>query len=266
MNCDQSLEYLDGYIDGDLQPDLVEGVERHLAERLELSESAVHRFLEGEASLWERWKIDSKRLSRFSAEEILQLAMRGNVLIRGWGAAQLLRDIPHVICLRVCAPMKNRVEEMKRRLGVDSTDMARREIERNDDAHTRAVQRQFQVDWCDPTGYDLVINTGYVPIEAGVALLQQLAQSPAYAASERSRAILSDKLIEARVRTIIDARIPDSPVGSGLDVVVDAGDVTLSGVTAADAKLRSAVEEIQEIEGVETVTADTITIPYSFGP
>ena len=28
-------------------------VEKHLAERLQLKESAVHRFLEGEASLWE---------------------------------------------------------------------------------------------------------------------------------------------------------------------------------------------------------------------
>ena len=51
-------------------------VERHLAERLQVSEGAVHRFLEGEASLWERWKIDSKRLSRFTAEEILQLALQ----------------------------------------------------------------------------------------------------------------------------------------------------------------------------------------------
>ncbi len=241
-------------------------VERQLAERMQLSESAVHRFLEGETSLWERWKIDSKRLSRFTAEEILQLAMGGNVLIRGWGAAQLLRDVPHVICVRVCAPMVRRVEEMKRRLGIDRRDLARREIERNDEAHTRAVQRLFKVDWRDPTGYDLVINSGYVPIDSGVALLQQLSQCPAYAETERSRAILSDKLLEARVRTIIDAHIPDAPVGSGLDVTVVAGEVKLSGVTTAYAKLQSATEEIKGIEGVNSVTTDTISIPKSVGP
>ena len=38
-------------------------VERDLAERLEVGESDVHRFLEGGASLFERWKIDKKRLS-----------------------------------------------------------------------------------------------------------------------------------------------------------------------------------------------------------
>jgi cytidylate kinase len=145
-------------------------VERQLAERLRTTESTVHRFLEGEASLWERWKIDSKKLSHFTAVDILELATHGNVLIRGWGAAQLLRDVPHVICVRVCAPMSKRVDEMKRRLKLDRADLAQREIERSDDAHARAVQRQFQTDWKDPTDYDLVINTGYGPIDCRVAI------------------------------------------------------------------------------------------------
>ena len=39
-------------------------VEHGIAERAGMPESEVHRFLEGEASLLERWKIDRKRLSR----------------------------------------------------------------------------------------------------------------------------------------------------------------------------------------------------------
>ena len=81
-----------------------EVVEHDIAERAGMRESDVHRFLEGEASLLERWKIDSKRLYRYTAQEILALAVKGNVLIRGWGATYLLRSVPHVICVRVCAP------------------------------------------------------------------------------------------------------------------------------------------------------------------
>ena len=66
---------------------------------------AVHRFLEGQPSMLERWKIDSKRLSRYTAQENLELAIKGNILIRGWGASYLLRSVPHVVCVRVCAPM-----------------------------------------------------------------------------------------------------------------------------------------------------------------
>lgn len=70
-------------------------IEHDLAERLGVQESAVHRYLEGGASLFERWKIDKQKLSRYTTEEILELAGQGNVVIRGWGATGVLRHIPN---------------------------------------------------------------------------------------------------------------------------------------------------------------------------
>jgi cytidylate kinase len=241
-------------------------VEQQLAERLNTNESAVSRFLEGKASMWERWKIDGNKFSRYTAEEVLELAMRGNVLIRGWGAAQLLRDIPHVICLRVCAPMDRRIQEMKQRLGVDSTDVAQREIERSDDGHARGVQRQFHRDWRDPTGYDLVINTAYVPIQVGVAVVQQMAKSGAYEPTDESRGRLLDKLLEARIRSTLDERIADSPIGSGLNVTVSHGRVVVSGVVEPGSKVQQAIDEIRKIEGVTAVTNETINVKMDYGP
>lgn len=240
-------------------------VEKHLADRLHLKESAVHRFLEGEASLWERWQIDPKRLSRFSSEEILELATRGNVLIRGWGAAQLLRDVTHVLCVRICAPMSDRVHEMTRRLGVDDTSTVTREIERNDDAHARVIQRQFQTDWRDPTAYDITLNTGDIPIDVCVGLLRQLSQSGAYEPTEESRSHLFDKLISARVTTALDAAFSDSPVGSGLRVTAENGDVTIQGVVSSKAGYRKLLEKVWGIDGVKSVADETVSIPTSYG-
>lgn len=216
--------------------------------------------------MWERWKIDSKRLSRFTAVDILELATRGNVLIRGWGAAQLLRDVPHVICVRICAPMSKRVDEMKRRLGLDRADLARREIERSDDAHARTVQRRFQVDWKDPTEYDLVINTGYVPIDAGVALLQQLAKSGAYEPDAASRGMLQDKLVEARVQMILDRQADSSPTGTGPSATVTGGHVVIDGVSAGPGIIRESIAEIEQIEGVTSVADNTVSVPMRYGP
>ena len=247
-----------------------EVVEQQLAHRLNTTESAVHRFLEGKASMWERWKINGEKFSRCTAEEVLELAMRGNVLIRGWGAAQLLRDVPHVLCLRVCAPMQQRIQEMKRRLGIDSADAARQEIERNDDAHARAVQRQFHADWRDPTHYDLMINTAYVPIDVGVAVVQQMAKSGAYDATDECRDRLLDKLLEARIRSKLDEQIGDSPMGSGLesglDVAVCKGHVTVSGVIQWGNRLDQTIEHVRTIDGVKSITDDTVNGPASYIP
>ena len=232
---------------------------------LSITESAVHRFLEGEASLWERWNVDDRRLSRFTIEEILELAMRGNVLIRGWGAAQLLRDVPHVLCVRVCAPMPQRIEEMKLRLGVDDNEIVSREIERNDEAHARSVQRQFRTDWQDATGYDIVINTAHVAIEPATAVVQQLAKSGHYEATDESRSVLFDKLIETRVRTTLDEMISGSPIGTSLGVSVHNGHVAIDGVVSSDASYRDAFREVGKIGGVNSVVDNTVSVPMSYG-
>ncbi len=240
-------------------------VERHLAERMNLGESSVHRFLEGRPSLLERWKIDSRRLSRYTAEEILERAAQGNVLIRGWGAAQLLSDVQHVICVRVCAPMEERVAEMKKRLAIDDDAVAQREIERNDDAHTRAIQRQFRQDWRSPYSYDIVLNTSRVPIDACVRQIRLLADCEAYMETDASRAVLMDKLIEARVRTIVDAEWSDTPFGSGISVNADDGTVTLQGVTSATGDVSAILEKISAIDGVANVRNDVLVARQAYG-
>lgn len=240
-------------------------VERHLAERMNLGESAVHRFLEGHASMLERWKIDGNRLSRYSAEEILERAAEGNVLIRGWGAAQLLSDVQHVICVRICAPMEKRIAEMKQRLEISDGAAVRREIEQNDDAHTRAIQRQFSQDWRSPFSYDIILNTGRVPIEACVRQIRLLADNAAYEETEESRATLRAKLIEARVRTVVETEWPDTPFGSGIEVDVDGGTVTLRGVTSGSSDTESVLHKIRDMEGVENVHNQVLIARHGFG-
>ena len=240
-------------------------VERHIAEKMNLGESSVHRFLEGRPSLLERWKIDAKRLSRYSAEEILELAQKGNVLIRGWGAAQLLSDVQHVLCVRICAPMTNRVAVMMQRLGITDEAAARREVERNDDAHTRAIQRQFGQDWRNPYSYDIVLNTGRVPVDACVRQIRLLADCPVYEATEQSRSKLNDKLIEARVRTVVDANWADMSFGSGLSINVSEGVVTIAGVTAGSKNVSPTIETILEVDGVSSVKNEVLVARQGYG-
>ena len=50
---------------------LHETVEHDLAYHMHVRESAVHHRLEGGATLRERWQIGSKRLARYTEEEVL---------------------------------------------------------------------------------------------------------------------------------------------------------------------------------------------------
>lgn len=240
-------------------------VEHHLAERLHLSEDTVHRFLEGSAPVWERWRIDAARMSRYTADEVLGLASRGNVVIRGWGAAQLLAGISHVLRVRICAPMTRRIAIMTDRLGNEDVRSVRHMIERGDDAQTRTIQRQFDVDWRDPAGYDIVLNTGCVTVGTCVDIIRRLAESGAYEETAASRGILADKRIQADVRRILDTYASDTPFGSAVEVSVSGGAVHLSGVVNGFAQVGKAVEEIERLDGVTAVDNKVFAVPARSG-
>lgn len=237
-------------------------VERHLAARLQLDEDLLRRYLEGEASLWERWRIDRRRVSQFTAAEILALAQKDNVLIRGWGAPQLLHDVGHVICVRVCAPMSFRIGLVKQRLKLAEDDDAEREIERSDEAHERAVRDVVDADWRDPTGYALVLNTGRMSIETAAELLLQLARTPHFAATEESRQRLADKLLLARVREALSAA---GAPAFGLEFEVEDGVVSAHGALVANESVDRTLDVIRGVEGVREVHAEVQVVPFGYG-
>jgi cytidylate kinase len=232
-------------------------VEHDIATRLGVQDSAVHRYLEGDASLFERWRIDKKKLSQFTVQEILELAKDGNVLIRGWGAVAVLRAVPHVLRVRVCAPMPFRERVMMERLGHKEPSAARREIERSDAAHARIMRGFFGVNWENPLLYHIVLNTAGVPVDTCVRTVRLLTDDPAFQENEASRALLADKLIETRVRTVVE----EHSIGSGLDIAVDKGNLTLSGVVGQGDNLFSAIEKMRQIDGVKGVDNKVHRVP-----
>lgn len=229
-----------------------EVVEHEIAERAGLRESEVHRFLEGEASLFERWKIDSKRLSHYTAQEILELAVRGNVLIRGWGATYLLRSVPHVICVRICAPMPFREQVLMRRVDIKTNAVARSAIEGNDAAHNRTMQKLFGIDWMDASLYAIVLNTARVPVQDCVEHIARLVESAAFQETPQSRTALVDELVLSRVRSVLEQRFGTGMVAlGGIQATVAEGKVTLTGATSDE---RLMVEVVRLMHGVEGVT------------
>ncbi len=240
-------------------------VEKSVAERLRMSESSVHRFLEGQASLWERWQVDHQRLSRYTAVEILELAARGNVVIRGWGAAQLLAPVAHVVRVHVCASMQDRVAEMTRRLDLDDEEVARAEIVRSDKAHDRIIRSRFNSDWQDSTGYALTLNTGALPIETCVNYVCALADNAACTETSESHAKLDNILIAERVRAAIDDDTEFGTVAGDVTIKSDRGHVTLKCMVTSGTDIEGLVERVKEVPGVKSVQNDIRTMPLVYG-
>jgi cytidylate kinase len=235
-------------------------VERDIAGRMEVGESAVHQFLEGKPSLWDRWKIDGNKLSRYTAEEVLDLAQKGKVIIRGWGAATLLRRVPHVLCVRVCAPMNKRAQALMDRLNLDDYSIAKDEIEKNDAAHTRTIRNLFDTDWKNPLSYDLVLNTERIPISYCVDQVLNLAGRESFRETESSKKILTDLTIETQINNSLANEFGDGFVRRAIEVSVDDGVALLTGTTTNPAALEKAAQIAMSANGVKHVENNVTVI------
>jgi len=227
----------------------------HLADRMRLRKSHVIRLLDGSAGLLERLTADKTSLSLFTADEIMGLAAKGGgAVIRGWGATHLLREVPHAVCVRVCAPFETRKQRMMERLGSDDEAHVADEIRSNDEAHSAIMRRHFGLQWTDSEHYDLVVNTKRVSVEECVSEVLSLVRSPQFMETESSRAKLGDLALAASVRAAL-RRAPETREAQ-VGVSSEAGRVTLSGAGSTDEML-AFVEVAAAVPGVSDVAYRT---------
>jgi cytidylate kinase len=215
----------------------------NVARRLGVAESAVARYLDGSASLLERWHVDRRKLFHYASEEILSLAQRGNVLIKGWGAATMLRDVPQVINVRVCAPMEFRVRVMMERQGRNDAPTVQKEIERFDAARARTLRAYFSVEQEDARLYHIVLNTERLSVDTCVDAVCKLAEGPQFRDTFESRSALANKLLEAKISSALVDHISVAMAPLGLSVSIANGKITLAGTTCSGS-LRKQAEEI----------------------
>jgi cytidylate kinase len=229
-----------------------------VADKMRVKKSLLQRLREGKATMMERLATSQDQISVYTAGEVLLLAQQGNQLIRGWGSTLLLRPVPHIPCVRVCAPMDNRVKSLMQRLDTDDEDFIRDEIEKSDAAHAAAMHSRFGVTWGDPLLYDLTLNTGRLAIETCVEYVVGLTRRPEFQETPASRATLDNLALEARVRAafMADPRSEEVEV----TVVADGDTVTLRGMVEDERQAKAAQSVAHAVEGVRHVHTELRTI------
>jgi cytidylate kinase len=114
-------------------------------------------------------------LVRKTNEMMRLLATTGYAIIVGRGANFATADIQSGVHVRLTAEPEQRAHLMARARQVDLT-TAREINERQDAARERYVRANFNTDIRDPRAYDLVINTGRVPLTHAAELIASIVQ------------------------------------------------------------------------------------------
>lgn len=224
----------------------------HVAGKMHVSTSLINRLREGKAGLIERAKTDTERLALYTAEEVFELANKGNVVLRGWGATCLLRPVPHVLTVRITRSFHKRVEWLMNHLETDDRDFAESEIRRSDHAHATRMHQLFGVTWGDPVLYDIVLNTDRLSVHSCVEQIRQLCQRPEFQESEASRQLLANMTLASRVRSALK----DNETTQEVNITIEAqkGRVILKGIVVnahEQAEVEKVASMVSGVVGVE---------------
>ena len=223
-----------------------------IANKMRLRKSHVERFLEGRSGIWERLTTDRTSLSIFTADETFRFLRDGTTgVIRGWGAAHLLKNIPHVIRIRVCAPLETRIQRMMERLGTDNRETVENEIQLSEEAHTAITRRHFGVNWRDPENYDLVLCTERLSVDECVEEVECMLRKKSFQETPESLRMVENLAVEWSVRAALrrDART----AGTSISVQCEDGRVKLLGVVDSQEEADAAGEIAATGEGVHAV-------------
>ena len=227
----------------------------NLASKMRLRKSHVIRFLEGKAGIWERLTTDKTSLSIYTADETFALAESGRVaVIRGWGATHLLRPVPHVITVRVCAPFEVRVKRMMERLNTDDRDFVTNEIRMSEEAHAAITRRHFGVNWQDSENYDVVLNTERLTIEECAEEIVGLLDDRTFEETPGSQRIFSDLALAAHVRSAL--RQDERTNKLQISVTATDGIVSLAGLIDASQEAKHAAEVARGVPGVKDAVTE----------
>ncbi len=104
---------------------------------------------------------------------VREIARRDNAIIVGRGAGIILSDLRGVLKLRLVAPQEFRARNHARTVGMNLGE-ADEEVQRTDSERRAYIRRMFNVDWDEPTLYDIVINMARTDSDTAVRIVGKI--------------------------------------------------------------------------------------------
>ncbi|HLH23444.1 MAG TPA: cytidylate kinase family protein [Chloroflexota bacterium] len=213
-------------------------------------------------SFWERLNEERRRYAVLLRAVMYRFAAEGNCVLLGFGAGPLLREVRHVIRVRIMAPRGLRVERVlaaSSRASAMTHEQAEEAVRRTDRDRARYIRYLFNLDINDPACYDLMLNTRSISPLAAVDVLLTLAARPEFQPTPESGAVLDDLALGSQVEAVL---LHDPNVWvENLRVTARGGEVMLTGQVLADEDRDVAEAVARRIPGVRIVRNEVSVQP-----
>lgn len=205
----------------------------------------------------EALSIQVELMKAFISAQICGRALEKSVVYHGRTGHLVLPGISHVLRIRAIANDEERINMTLRRMPNLTREKARRYNDRVDEDRRRWVRTLYNVNWEDPSLYDITINSINMSVENSASALVSIAQLPDFKETPSSLQTVQDTLLASRCRLAIgmDERTRDVSV----TVKADHGNVAVTYLPRHSKQAAVIPEVLNRVDGIQSMVCTVAT-------
>lgn len=167
------------------------------SEEFNIPEIKLIRAIHDAPKVLERFFGGSERYVQYYRSALLQHARKDNIVYHGLAGHFFLKDIPHVLKVRINADMKTRVKEEMLREKI-SAEEALYILKKDDEERRKWSIQVYGMDPWDSRLYDMVINICTLSLDDAVDLIYGVLQKPTFRTTPESQKLVDDLALSAK--------------------------------------------------------------------
>lgn len=149
---------------------------------------------------------------------ILKYVLKDNVVYHGLAGHFFLKDISHVLKVRILADMEERVQREMAREGISYKE-ALCLLKDDDEERRKWSKHLYGIDTWDPSLYDLAIHIKRLTVEDAVEIITDTLRLPQFQTTPASQRALEDLALAAEVKAVLVEAKPDIEVAAQNGIV-----------------------------------------------
>jgi cytidylate kinase len=169
------------------------------SDEFNIPEMKLIRALHDAPSVLDRFRYGKERYISYIYAALLQHARKDNMVYHGLAGQYFLRDIPHVLKVRIIADMQDRVNEEMRRENI-SAEKALYILQKDDEERRKWGLQIYSMDTWDSRLYDMVLHIRKLTADDAVDILFDTVQKPIFQATAESLRLVDDLALSAKVK------------------------------------------------------------------
>jgi cytidylate kinase len=183
------------------------------SEHFNIPEIKLVRALHDAPSVLERFTHGKEKYLAFIQENILKHAQKDNIVYHGLAGYFMLKNVGHVLKVRILADMEDRVRLEMEREGL-SEEKARRLLRKDDEERRKWTLALEGKDPWDPSLYDMIIHIHRITVEDSIGIICSTVGLEHFKTTPESQKAVDDLLLACQVKIKLIDELPACTVSA----------------------------------------------------